>query len=342
MKNNLKYSTLFVAVFSILVLIPVHNVLAAPSIITNNTTANVTEVKAVRTLTVATAVASSTALSNPKTIVIGNCTVSFATTTNGTARIGTWNSTVDELVCSDGVARILLATTTNDRALSIAEIAQELRGLKFVSDDDHGNLAVTAGAGNTIVFTATTTETSETNIVFTDGTGSAITGVSPTTAVKKVAQVSTFSIDSPSMDRSYDYNIIIQGTTYTHRANNESTTTIATALTTSMIDDSNVTCTSSYGVITCTAKTAGTAFSYSTSANIVAVTAPSGSGSGRHSSGGGGGGGGMSSVALQNAGTGAGAVISQAARIEAIKSQINSLLQLVQRLQQKLLRMQGL
>jgi hypothetical protein len=145
----------------------------------NYTTTN--EVKATRTLTVSTAVASSTAGTAPVQLTVGTCVVTFATTTAGTAHLNGVALTADEPDCTDLAATILLATSSNDIALTVNQTAQELRGLKNVSDTGHGALTV-GGSSATVTLTTTGAETSATTVNAALSTGSAINLLTVNTA----------------------------------------------------------------------------------------------------------------------------------------------------------------
>jgi len=161
----------------------------------NYTTTN--EVKATKTLTVATTVASSTAGTAPVQLTIGTCVVSFATTTSGHAFIGGADLTADEVDCTDHAATILLATSSvgTDVALTVNQTAQELRGLKNVSDTGHTALTV-GGNTATVTFTTTGAETSATPITASLSTGSAITltTVNTTGVIKVTSAVPSITL----------------------------------------------------------------------------------------------------------------------------------------------------
>lgn len=194
-KMKAKISALFfVAVFSI---IPMVSSAATPMFITSETanvsatddqtaatvisTANVAEVKASSTLAVASLPVTT------ETITVGSCTITFATTTSG--------SPAEDANCTGGATILTTTGTSADIARTTAQIAAALRTLTNVSDAAHGALTV-GGSGTNVTFTTTGTETSATNITFSDGTGGNITltaGVSGP-GVVPVAQINTITI----------------------------------------------------------------------------------------------------------------------------------------------------
>ena len=210
----------------------------------------VTEVKASRTLTVGSLPVTT------ETIIIGTCTVTFATTTAG--------SPAEDANCT-GDATILTTTGTSaDIARTAAQIAAALRTMTNVSDTGHEALTV-GGSSDTASFTTTGTEASATAVTFTDGTVGNITstastvGVVPVTAV---AQVVTFT--PGSISKNVTFTITINGTSYSYNFTSGALSTIVAGLTSLVDADSAVSCTDGGSVVTCTAAVAGTAFTYST------------------------------------------------------------------------------
>lgn len=242
------------------------------------------EVKATRTVTVATAPAST----SPATrFTIGTCVISFATTTAGVP-------SSDERNCNDNVATINLATTSGDVALTASQIATELRALTNVSDTGHGALTV-GGSASTVSFTTTGTEATSTVVTASLSTGSSITlttvntpGVVLVTSsvpavtfaggLDAVAQVVTFTPEN--IVSNTRYRITINGSTYSYTLSGIATAKkIVEGLQTLVDADNAVSCSEDDTKVSCTAETAGTVFTYSTSVNILTSSGGRGGGS---------------------------------------------------------------
>ncbi len=225
-------------------------------------TANTAEVKATRTLNVTTAPLTAT------TIVLGSCTVTFATTTAG-------NGTEDTN-CAGGATILTTTNTSADIARTPAQIATALRTLTNITDTGHGALAMTAGTSTTsFVLTTSGTEASATPITFTDGTTNKIVFLSSTPGVIPVAEILTitisgtvdagdvFSITTPSLNSG-------SAVTYTVSSSDTTTANIATGLNAAIQAatgyGATLTSGASTNTVVLTAATAGTGF------NIIAGT----------------------------------------------------------------------
>lgn len=231
--------------------------------VTTVTTANVSEVKASRTLTVGALPGQS------ETITIGTCVVTYASTT--------LSVNDDELNCNDNAAVIDRANISNV-ARSATDIAGIMRTLTNVSDTGHGALTVT-GSGATAIFTTTGTEASATAITFTDGTAGDITSTASTTGVVPVAQVNTITI-AGTVDTGDIFTATLPtvgAVTYTVTSSDTTTANIATGLNAAIQASSGYasqafTSVASTNTVVLTAKTAGTGFTQTSSAtNRVAV-----------------------------------------------------------------------
>lgn len=133
---------------------------------TTSSTTNVSQVKAVRTVTVASVPA------NAVTLTIGSCVVTFNTGASPDSDCSNNNAAIDTTA----------ASTT-------ATVATALRALTGVTATGHGALT-TGGSALTASFTTTGTETSATNIAAVLSSGSSITLTTvDTTGVVPVAQV---------------------------------------------------------------------------------------------------------------------------------------------------------
>jgi hypothetical protein len=226
---------------------------------TSTTTANVSEVKASRTLTVGALPA------NAETITIGTCIVTFTTIAS---------TTTHDTNCTGGASIDRTATTT-DTLLTVTEIATQLLALTNVSDTGHGALAVAASStsATSAVFTTSGTETSATVVTFTDGTTGDITSTNSRTGVIPVVQINTLSIGGtvdagdvftatlPTVG-AVTYTVTSSDTTTTHIANG-----LGTAITASTGYSSQAfTIATSTSNIVFTAKVAGTGFTQTSSA----------------------------------------------------------------------------
>lgn len=160
--------------------------------------------KATRTLTV------NTTPGDSETITIGTCVVSFLS--------GTEASTNDTN-CNNNNASIYTQITDdffNLTVLSETEVATLLQSLSNVSDTGHGALTVSAPSATTARFTTTGSETSATEISFTDNTGGDITSSASSPGVL-VAAAATASLTVPSAlsAGSLDHSVTIDGVAIT-------------------------------------------------------------------------------------------------------------------------------
>ncbi len=225
--------------------------------VTTATTANVSEVKASRTLTVGALPG------NNETITIGTCVVTYASSTGATN---------DELNCTDNAAAIDRDTGAGNTARSATDIAGIMRTLTNVSDTGHGALTIT-GSGAEAIFTTTGTETSATAITFTDGTTGDITSTASTTGVIPVAQVNTITI-AGTVDTGDVFTATLPtvgAVTYTVTSSDTTTANIATGLNAAIQASSGYasqafTSAASSNTVVLTAKTAGTGFTQTSSA----------------------------------------------------------------------------
>jgi streptogramin lyase len=167
---------------------------------TTLTTAGVSQVKASIAVTVATPPAAT------QTLTIGACTVTFATTTAG-------SPSTQDLNCSDNIATINTATTTNDTAKSPVQIAADLESLAGIGS--HGGISVTASStdATTAIFATAGTETSSTTIAFSGtATASNLVLASSTTGVIGVAQVNTVTVGgTPEIGDTYSVTLPLDG-----------------------------------------------------------------------------------------------------------------------------------
>lgn len=242
-----------------------------PTLTTGETAANVvgvTEVKATRTITVASLPADGV------TLTIGTCVVTFSDAGDDT----------DEIDCDNNVAGISRKTATGgaDTSRSASQIAAVIRSLTNVSDTGHGALTV-AGSSATASFTTTGTEAAATVITATLSAGSAVTLTTVNTTgvigVTAVAQAVTFT--PAGISPSYTYTITLNGTAYTYSSPSSVTIAgIVGGLQVLANAASDVTCTEDDAKVTCTADSAGTAFTYSTTIAAAPPASIGGGGSG--------------------------------------------------------------
>jgi hypothetical protein len=210
----------------------------------------VSEVKASRTLTV------TTVPSAWETLTIGTSTITFVDIP--------W---IDgsQLNTISGTWQIDLTYGTGDILRSTHEIAASLRGLTYVFDIGHGELAMSWSA-DTAVFTTVWGESSPTPISFTNGTSGDITSTASTDGalpMSAVAQVVDFTPVMPIDHRIYRAKI--NGTSYSYSTSSSTNEQeIVEALKASMDTHSDVSCTENDIKITCTADVAWVAFTYDT------------------------------------------------------------------------------
>lgn len=233
-RSLLILGTLSVSLYSAIFLVP--NIVSADTpLVANTSVSNVAEVKATRTITVASVP------TVPVVLTIGICAVTV--TANGTSDIN----------CTDNTA--LIATTT-DTTTSL--IASKLRTLTNVSDTGHGALTV-GGSGATASFTTTGTEASATAVTATQSAGTNFTlATVNTTGVVPVAQTTVFNLSTTDIAGSYT--ITINSRDYTYNFPGGLLQSVATALTSSLASDSAATCTIGTFLVSCVSKTAGTSF----------------------------------------------------------------------------------
>jgi hypothetical protein len=279
---NIKFSLFLMIVIGFLVF-PTISLAATPSIATSESTANVAagtddqaaataatvanveEVKATRTLTVGTLPV------DAETIVIGTCTVTFATTTAG--------SPAEDANCTGGATILTTTGTADDIARTAGEIAAALRTLTNVSDTGHGALTVT-GSGSDAIFTTTGTEASATAITFTDGTTGDVTSTASTVGVIPVAQVNTITITGTvDEDDVFTATLPTVGAVdYTVLSSDTTTSDIAAGLDAAIQASSgyasqDFTSADSTNTVVLTAKVAGTGFTQTSSAANRSATA---------------------------------------------------------------------
>lgn len=231
---------------------------------TTATQANVSEVKATRTLTVGVLPG------NNETITIGTCVVTFASSTGATN---------DELNCTDNAAAIDRDTGAGNTARTASDIAGIMRTLTNVSDTGHGALTV-SGSGATATFTTTNTESSATAITFTDGTAGDITSTASTTGVIPVAQVNTITIGG-TVETGDIFTATLPtvgAVSYTVTSSDTTTTNIATGLNAAIQASSGYasqafTSAASTNTVVLTAKVAGTGFTQTSGTTNRSATA---------------------------------------------------------------------
>lgn len=151
-------SSVLIGIFFTTMIMPWYNAWAITGVFDAlQTVANVStvsEVKATRTLSIG-AVPSDT-----ETVVIGLCTVTFS------AIAGT---TTDELDCNDNVASVDLDTDGGDTPRTAEDIGSILRSITSLSDTGHGALTI-SGSTTDVILTTSGTESTASDITFTDGT----------------------------------------------------------------------------------------------------------------------------------------------------------------------------
>lgn len=223
------------------------------TVATTSTTANVAEVKAQRIVDV------TSAPTNTNTILIGTCTVTFATTTAG--------SPSQDLSCaSDSAARITTATTSGDVAKTAVQIAADLARLTGATSTGHGGITAAAGTTTTkVTFTTTGTEASATSIAFTDGTSGKIISTGDTAGVIPVAQV--WALTPANVESGDGFYLTLNGTTIAATSTDATVANITGLLTTAInasAQASAVTASDQTTRVDITSDTAGTAFTIST------------------------------------------------------------------------------
>lgn len=170
---------------------------------------------------------------------------------------------VNQLNTISGTGFIDLTYEPWDIPRSTHEIAASLRSITNVFDIGHWQLDV-GWSSDTASFTTLWAESSATDITYNDGTSWDITSTSSTTwvvAVTWVAQVVIFTPTPP--DRIDIYRIKINGTSYSFQTSSWWTVQqIVEALNSSLAASPAVDCTENDFSVTCTAKVAGTAFTY--------------------------------------------------------------------------------
>ncbi len=151
-------------------------------------------------------------------------------------------------------------TTTTDIATGINAALQAATG--------YGSTLTSTVSTNTVIITAATA-----------GTGFNIS--TNTTNRSAVAQVVTFTPGTDFSVEGYTFTITINGTDYT--GTGSTLQALVDALSTAADADSAVSCTNNDVLVTCTASSAGTAFTYGTSV-VARASGNSGGGGGGHSS----------------------------------------------------------
>ena len=211
----------------------------------------VAEVKAKQTLTVASLPASST------TMTIGSCTVVFATVASTTG---------DSLDCTGGTAVIDRDTGTGDVARSAAEIATVIGTITNITDTVFGAMATSTTGAGVIVYTATATTATSSQIAYTDGTtvigNTAVTSVIGVAATGTITVPAALVVSAAEHSISFDSNVIDLGTaalTTAQIATLIASSSNAAATGTSYVADGTYTATSSGAVITFTRSATGVA-----------------------------------------------------------------------------------
>lgn len=227
---------------------------ANDTITSNETVANVSEVKASRTLNVVSAPI------DGESITIGSCVVGFATSTGP----------AEDLNCDDDVATIRTATTSNQIIRTNEEIATDLQNITNATSTSHGALSVSVASSSAVTFTTSGTESSSSSIEFVDGTSNKILSTEDISGVIPVAQVVTFTPvgaegDGVNKGIINDVIVTINGTDYPYETAGDGVEVdVVTGLDELLQEDADVTCTDDESTITCTAKIPGTSFTYNT------------------------------------------------------------------------------
>ena len=222
--------------------------------VSTTTITNVSQVSASRTLYIGTIPTAST------TSTIGSCVVTYSSTTP------------DKLACTGNTAIVNFITHSTAVAIATA-----LRSLTSVVDAVHGALSV-AGSGLNTIFSTAGVETATSTISFTDGTAGAVTSTSTTNGTIPVAQVNTVTLGG-TVDTGDVFHVTVPSgvVTYTTQSSDTSLTNIATGLNAALTATSSnlvfTNATSTGATILLTAKTAGTAFTQTSSAANASPTA---------------------------------------------------------------------
>jgi len=210
-------------------------------------TPNTPETKASLALTVAAVPA------DAESIIVGMCTISFI------------NLGAVDTDCSNGNAVIDIAGVG-----SVQTIAALLRGITGVTDTNNGVLAI-GGSSDQVTYTTAGSQTSGSDIVFTNNAGVNITSAL-TSPVIPVPQVSSFTL--PRNFVSGDtFTVVVNGITVTQNFTSDHATSL-TALDAQLEALPNIATGVAGNVITLTAETAGTAF-VTGNAQFINVQTPS-------------------------------------------------------------------
>jgi len=211
--------------------------------VTTPTQANVTEIKATRTITV------NSVPTVPVTLTIGTCVVTI------TSSIGS------DTDCSNNTAAIATSTDT-----TAAAIASRIRSFTGLSDTGHGALTI-GGSSATASFTTTGAETTATAITATLSTGTDFTLTTVnTTGRVAVAQINTVTIGG-TVETGDVYTMTVPAGTvsYTVLSTDLTPTAIANGIGAALVATTTYsaaayTVSTSTNTVIFTAKTAGTGF----------------------------------------------------------------------------------
>ena len=236
------------------------------SITTTTSVANVVQVKASQTFTVASLP------DHASSIVVADCVVRFYTSTDD----------ADVYSCNDGTADIARTTATGGPGTlrSAAQIAAALRLVTPVHDTmKHGDLAL-SGSGTTVVFTTSGTEISNSVIDIANNTSGALTTGAAVTGAIAVAQTNPIEILG-TVDTGDVFTVTLPtvgAVSYTVLSSDTTTSNIATALDAAILASSGYssqafTTTPSGRFIVLSAKVPGTGFTQTSSATNRAAVA---------------------------------------------------------------------
>lgn len=259
------FSVILVSVFYVL---PMEMSAATPSISSSQTTANVSTGTNDQSASTAATQANVSEVKATRTITVNSVPAVPITLTIGTCAITITNSPTPDVNCTDNTAAIATSTDTTASA-----IASRIRTITNLSDTGHGALTV-GGSGTTASFTTTNTETSATVVTASLSSGSDITLTTVNTAgVVPVAQINTLTI-SGTVDTGDVFTATLPtvgAVTYTVLSSDTTTANIATGLNAAIQASSGYasqafTSAASTNTVVFTAKVAGTGFTQTSSA----------------------------------------------------------------------------
>ncbi len=245
--NLLKFFLIFVAI--VYISNPV-KIFANDTITSNEITSNVSEIKASSTITV------NTIPVGGDTIQIGNCDITFASSTSAS-----------DLDCVGGAT-----INFNSVGSSTVDIATAIGSIENATSTLHGNLSLTVGTGmasTSIVVQTSSTEISSSSIEIIPLVGKIAT-TSVEDGVVPIAQVVEFTPVGAEGDGSShgvisEVTININGSDYTFETAGDGVESdVVIGLDELLQTDTNVNCSDDEVVITCTAKNPGTAFTFGT------------------------------------------------------------------------------